>query len=104
MDSQASGFLRVRAPAGFAAGAAVAPSSASTRRFSASLSSRAAIAIALTVVLVVLLWWIRRGAALLMLPFLAWLCFAALTLLSIASLNPDAGEVAPRPASTDIVL
>jgi benzodiazapine receptor len=59
--------------------------------------------IALTVLLVVLLWWIRRVAALLLLPYLAWLCFAALLTLSIGNLNPDA-QVAPQPASADIVL
>ena len=58
--------------------------------------------IVLAIVLVALLWWIRRAAALLVLPYLAWLCFAALLTASIASLNPDA--VAPRPASTDIPL
>jgi len=38
------------------------------------------------------------------LVFLAWLGFAALLVSSIASLNPNAAEVAPEPASTDIVL
>ena len=60
--------------------------------------------IALAVVLIVLLWWIRRVAALLLLPYLAWLCFAAALNASILSLNPNAGEVAPPAASTDIVL
>jgi translocator protein len=59
--------------------------------------------IVLTIILTVLLWWIRRGAALLMLPCLAWLGFAALLTASIASLNPDA-QVAPQPPSTDIIL
>jgi tryptophan-rich sensory protein len=60
--------------------------------------------IAMTLALVVLLWRIRRGAAVLMMVFLAWLGFAALLVSSIASLNPNAAEVAPEPASTDIVL
>ena len=63
-----------------------------------------AVMIVMTGALVALLWLIRRGAALLMLVFLAWLCFAALLVSSIASLNPNAGEVAPTPASTDIIL
>ena len=63
-----------------------------------------AVMIVMTIALVVLLWRIRRGAALLMLVFLAWLGFAALLISSIASLNPNAGEVAPAPASTDITL
>ena len=60
--------------------------------------------IVLTVALVVLLWPIRRVGALLMLPYLFWLCFAALLTASILSLNPDAPEVAPQQPSTDIVL
>ena len=60
--------------------------------------------IALTVALVVLIWGIRRVAALLLLPYLAWLCFAAVLTVSIWTLNPDASEVAPQPASADIVL
>jgi tryptophan-rich sensory protein len=60
--------------------------------------------IGLTLLLVVLLWGIRRVAAFLMLPYLGWLCFAAMLTGSIASLNPDGDEVAPQPASTDIVL
>jgi tryptophan-rich sensory protein len=60
--------------------------------------------IALTVALVVLLWPIRRVAALLMLPYLFWLCFAALLTASIYTLNPNAAEVAPQQESTDIVL
>ena len=60
--------------------------------------------IVLTVALVVLVWPIRRVGALLMLPYLFWLCFAALLTASILSLNPDASEVAPQQPSTDIVL
>lgn len=71
-------------------------------RVGASLLLIAAM-IALTVVLIVLIWWIRRGAALLMLLYLGWLVFAALLTAAIGSLNPGA-ELAPRPASTDIVL
>ena len=60
--------------------------------------------IVLTLVLVLLVWRIRRVAALLMLPYLAWLCFAALLTFEIGRLNPDAEGVAPRPPATDIVL
>ena len=59
--------------------------------------------IVLTIILAVLLWWIRRAAALLLLPYLAWIGFAALLTASIAALNPGA-EVAPQPPSTDIIL
>ena len=60
--------------------------------------------IILTLALIVLLWPIRRIAALLMLPYLAWLCFAALLTAQIGALNPQADEVAPSRESTDIVL
>jgi tryptophan-rich sensory protein len=63
-----------------------------------------ALMIALTVILIVLLWWIRRLAALLLAPYLAWLGFAALLTASIWTMNPDAATLAPQPASTDIVL
>lgn len=59
--------------------------------------------IALAAVLIVLLWRIRRVAALLILPYFAWLGFAALLTFSIWTLNPDP-EVAPQPVTTDIVL
>jgi translocator protein len=59
--------------------------------------------IALTAALLVLLWSIRRVAAVLLIPYFAWLCFAAMLTMAIGALNPDA-EVAPRPASTDITL
>jgi tryptophan-rich sensory protein len=60
--------------------------------------------IVLTLAVVVLLWRIRRSAALLMLPYLAWIAFAAALTLAIAQLNPNASEVAPQPATTDITL
>lgn len=59
--------------------------------------------IALTAILAGLLWRIRRVAALLMLPYLAWLGFAALLTAQIGDLNPGA-ELAPQPAGTDILL
>jgi tryptophan-rich sensory protein len=47
---------------------------------------------------------IRKGAALLMLPYLAWLCFATALNWQIGRLNPDGGRVAPAPSSADIAL
>ena len=60
--------------------------------------------IVLTLALIVLLWRIRRSAALLMLPYLVWICFAAALTFSIGQRNPNASQVAPQPVTTDIVL
>jgi tryptophan-rich sensory protein len=47
---------------------------------------------------------IRRVAAWLMVPYLAWLCFAAGLNLRIDQLNPDAESLVPSRASTQIEL
>jgi benzodiazapine receptor len=60
--------------------------------------------IVLTVALIVLTWPIRRLAALLLLPYLAWLCFAALLTAQIMARNPGAAGLVPQPSSADIVL
>lgn len=39
---------------------------------------------------IVLFWKVRRGAALLLLPYLAWVCYAALLNYEFLRLNPDA--------------
>jgi benzodiazapine receptor len=52
----------------------------------------------------VLFWRIRRSAGLLMLPYLAWLCFAAALTWQIDALNPGAAELAPGGSTTDIAL
>jgi tryptophan-rich sensory protein len=51
-----------------------------------------------------LFWSIRRAAALLMLPYLAWLGFAAALTWQIGILNPDAAALAPDGQTTDIPL
>jgi tryptophan-rich sensory protein len=51
-----------------------------------------------------LFWRIRRSAGLLMLPYLAWLCFAATLTWQIGVLNPAASELAPGGPTTDIAL
>ncbi len=51
-----------------------------------------------------LLWRIRRSAALLMLPYIAWLSFAAVLTWQIGLLNPGASELAPEGSTTDIAL
>ena len=47
---------------------------------------------------------IRRAAGLLMLPYLAWLFFAAFLTWQIGALNPDADQLVPPQASADIPL
>ena len=47
---------------------------------------------------------IRRAAALLMLPYLAWLCFAGFLNFRIIELNPDAEALVPQQGSADIAL
>jgi benzodiazapine receptor len=58
----------------------------------------------LSVVAAFLFLRIRKGAAFLMLPYLAWLCLAAALNYEIGRLNPDGGRVAPDASSTDIAL
>lgn len=59
--------------------------------------------IGLSAAAAVLLWSIRKGAALLMLPYLAWLCFAAALNWEVIRLNPEAPELVPGGSSSDIV-
>lgn len=47
---------------------------------------------------------IRRAAGLLMIPYLAWLCFAAFLNYQILELNPGAENLVPAGASADIAL
>lgn len=47
---------------------------------------------------------IRRSAALLMLPYLAWLAFASVLNYQIMQLNPDAENLVPGAGGADIVL
>ncbi|HEX8534855.1 MAG TPA: TspO/MBR family protein [Allosphingosinicella sp.] len=47
---------------------------------------------------------VRRGAALLMLPYLTWLCFAGFLNYKIIELNPEAEALVPREGSADIEL
>ena len=47
---------------------------------------------------------IRRTAALLLLPYLAWLCFATALNYEIGRLNPDAERLAPGTGGTQFAL
>ena len=60
--------------------------------------------ILLSAAVAILFWRIRRSAALLMLPYIAWLGFAALLTWQIGALNPSAAELAPEGSTTDIAL
>jgi len=68
-----------------------------------AMSIVAAMAV-VTAALVPLAWRIRPLGGFLLLPYLGWLVFAAALNFEILRLNPDAGEVAPEPSGTDIVL
>jgi tryptophan-rich sensory protein len=58
----------------------------------------------LTLATVASFFRIRRSAALLMLPYLAWLLFAAVLNYQIVALNPDAENLVPGSRGTDILL
>ena len=60
--------------------------------------------IALTLAAAFLFWRIRRVAALLLLPYLAWLSFAAYLTADVGRLNPDAERLVPGDTSSDIAL
>ena len=60
--------------------------------------------ILVSAVVAILFWRIRRAAGLLMLPYIAWLCFAALLTWQIGLLNPRAAELAPDASTHDIPL
>lgn len=47
-------------------------------------------------------WQVRRVAGLLMLPYLAWLCFAAALNFEILRMNPGGGPLAPGTVSTQV--
>ncbi|MEO5705642.1 MAG: TspO/MBR family protein [Alteraurantiacibacter sp.] len=66
-----------------------------------------AILVALDVALIVTIWlfWkVRRGAAWLLLPYLAWILFASVLNWQFLQLNPDASEIDPNNAVQRIEL
>lgn len=57
------------------------------------------VAIVVSLLLVIALFWrVRRGAALLLLPYLAWVCFATALNYQFLQLNPDADGGNPEGA------
>lgn len=68
-------------------------------------------ALAIIAALVVLLaltiwlfWQVRRTAGMLLLPYLAWICFAFVLLYQIHDLNPDAQSLVPSRAIDQIEI
>ena len=55
-------------------------------------------------VLVILAWRVRRIAAVLLIPYLAWLIFAAFLNFEIVARNPNAETLVPGASATDIPL
>lgn len=47
---------------------------------------------------------VRTGAALLMLPYLAWICYAGFLTYRINELNPDASRIVPARSSDQIQI
>ncbi len=60
--------------------------------------------ILLTIATILAFARIRPRAAVLMLPYLAWICFAAWLNYGIEALNPGAETLAPAPASAQVQL
>ena len=60
--------------------------------------------ILLTAATAFLFWRIRRAAAFLLLPYLAWIAFAAWLTWDISRLNPGAEQLVPGVTSSDIEL
>jgi tryptophan-rich sensory protein len=58
----------------------------------------------LVLITVLLFGRIRTGAALLLLPYLAWVCYAGLLLYQIDKLNPNAGSLVPARSSDQIQI
>jgi len=60
--------------------------------------------IASLLIAMALIWRVRRGAALLLLPYLAWLCFAAVLNYQFIAANPDGGDRDASGAETRVEL
>ena len=61
-------------------------------------------AIASLAVALALIWRVRQGAALLLLPYLAWLCFAGVLNYQFIVANPDGGPRVEGAAETRVEL
>ncbi|MES2441911.1 MAG: TspO/MBR family protein [Pseudomonadota bacterium] len=63
-----------------------------------------AVLAALVLVTILLFGRIRLGAAVLLLPYLAWVCYAGFLLYQIDKLNPNAGGLVPSQSSDQIQI
>ena len=60
--------------------------------------------LALVLLTIILFWRVRKGAAVLMVPYLAWLGFAFVLLYQINELNPNAGSLVPSRSADQIQI
>lgn len=60
--------------------------------------------IALTLVTIVLFFRIRKFAGVLLLPYLAWICFAGFLTFEINRLNPNAQSLVPASSETQMAV
>ncbi|UZK67501.1 TspO/MBR family protein [Sphingomonas sp. M1-B02] len=58
--------------------------------------------IVLVLLTFLLFWRVRKGAALLLLPYFAWLCFAFALLYQLHMLNPNASSLVPSRSADQI--
>jgi translocator protein len=63
-----------------------------------------AVLIVLVAATIALFWRVRTAAALLMLPYLAWICFACYLNYDYHRLNPNAESIVPSRGSDQIAL
>ena len=60
--------------------------------------------VVLVAITIALFWQVRRTAGLLLLPYLAWICFAFVLLYQIHVLNPDAQTLVPSRMTDQIEI
>ncbi len=58
----------------------------------------------LVAITMVAFWRVRTLAGLLLLPYLAWVCFASVLFSQVRDLNPDAEKIALAPANAHIAV
>ncbi len=63
-----------------------------------------AASVVLLLIALALIWRVRRGAGLMLLPYLAWLCFAGALNYQFIAANPDGGNSGASGAETRVEL